>query len=82
MTDIADQLRQFREFALARINSSKDRQSLDELFDEWRLQNPDPEQVVKDSQAVAASLADYRKGVEGKPASDVIRKLQTRLPKQ
>ena len=82
MTHIADQLNEFREFALARINSSKNQLTLDEIYDEWRLNNPDPEQLAADAQAVAASLADYRNGVEGKPPSEVVRKLKTRLPNE
>mgnify|MGYP001766764783 CR=1 FL=1 len=68
MTHIQYQLNEFREFALARINSAKESLTLDELYDEWRLRYPDPDQLANDAKAVAASLTDYRNGVEGKPA--------------
>lgn len=74
MALIQEQRNEFREFALARINSAKVSLTLDELYDEWRLNTPDPYQLANDAKAVAASLTDYRNGVEGKPASEVVRK--------
>jgi hypothetical protein len=82
MTQIADQINQFREFALARLNSGNKELTIDELYDEWRTQNPDPSQLADDARAVAASLKDYRNGVTGKPASEVVRNLKSRLPNE
>lgn len=74
MAQISDQIDKFREFALARSSSSNHDLSLDELYDEWRLMNPDPEQLSNDTEAVNASLQDYRNGIQGKPVDEVIRK--------
>lgn len=82
MTQIADQINQFREFALARLSSGNKELTIDELYDEWRIQNPDPEQLADDAKAVAASLNDYQNGVSGKPAAEVIRNLKSRLPNE
>jgi hypothetical protein len=79
ITQIADQLDQFREFALARLSSAGEGLTLDALYDEWRTMNPDRSQMEADHQAVAASLRDYRSGVSGKPAADVVRRLKSQL---
>jgi hypothetical protein len=80
MTQIADQIDQFREFALAQLSAENKELTIDELYDEWRNLNPDPVQMAIDQNAVAASLRDYRNGVSGKPAAEVIRRLKSQLP--
>ena len=82
MTQIADQIDQFRAFALAYLNSETKEMTIDELYDEWRLLNPDPVQMDNDKNAVAASLRDYRNGVSGKPAAEVLGRLKSQLPNE
>lgn len=79
MTQIADQIDQFREFVLARLSSAGEELTMDDLYDEWRIMNPDRSQREADHQAVAASLRDYHSGVLGVPAEDVIRRLKSQL---
>lgn len=82
MNQLAEQLNQFHQFALDRINSSNEPVTLDELYDEWRLSNPDQHLVDIDAAAIAESLTDYRNGAQGKPAADVIQRLKMKLPKE
>lgn len=80
MSQITDQIDHFREFALARLNASERKLTIDDLYDEWRTMNPDPTLVEADQKAIAASLQDYRQGISGKPAAEVIRRLNSQLP--
>jgi hypothetical protein len=82
MTQIAAQIEQFREFALAQLSDENKELTIDELYDEWRILNPDPVQMTIEKNAVAASLRDYRNGVSGKPAAEVIRRLKSQLPNE
>jgi hypothetical protein len=77
MSQISDQIDQFREFALSRITTADDRLTLDELFDEWRLAHPDPQQQADDAQAVLASLNDYRNGVQGTSPAEITGRLRS-----
>ena len=79
MTQIVAQIDQFREFAVARLSSASEELTIDALYDEWRVLNPDRPQMEADHQAVAASLRDYRNGVAGIPAADVVRRLKSQL---
>ncbi len=79
MSQISDQLDQFREFALSRITATGNRLTLDELFDEWRLAFPDPQQQAEDAQAVQASLNDYRNGVQGTSPADISARLRSKV---
>ncbi|HMO15649.1 MAG TPA: hypothetical protein PKD64_15420 [Pirellulaceae bacterium] len=82
MTQISEQINQFREFALSRLSSGKQDVSIDELYDEWRMLNPDSEKSEADAKAVSASLNDYHRGIKGKSAEDVIRNLTSKLPNE
>lgn len=82
MTSITNQLDSFREFALARIQTGKGNLSMDELFDEWRIANPDPDSLREDALAVASSLRDLERGVPLKSPEEIIRKLKSRLPNE
>lgn len=82
MSQITDQLDQFREFALLRISSAGNRLSLDELFEEWRLTHPDPQQQADDASAVLASLHDYRNGVQGTDPAEITARLRSKVSGQ
>lgn len=78
MNPLLERLNQFHQFALDRINSSNETVTLDQLYDEWRLFNPDHHEVDGDAVAIADSLSDYRAGAQGIAADELIRKLKSR----
>jgi hypothetical protein len=82
MSQISDQLDQFREFALSKITTSGNRLTLDELFDEWRLTYPDPHQQADDAQAVLASLNDYRNGVGGTSPAEILARIRSKVSEE
>lgn len=53
----------FSEFAKSQLNNRGSDVSLDELFDEWRIANPPPD----DALAIKASLRDMENGETGRP---------------
>lgn len=65
-------LDQFREFALGRLSNGGKELSLDELYDEWRTQNPTDQEIELDRRAVASSLRDFDRGERGQPASQFV----------
>ena len=65
-----DQLQQFHQFAIGRLDNGGSAMTLDELYDEWRLKNPDPDELVQDCKAVAASLRDFDAGERGTDADE------------
>lgn len=79
MSRVAFQIDHFRQFALSRIESSTDGFTIDDLYDEWRLENPEPSQLADDARAVSASITDYRNGVPGKSSIGVIDALNSKL---
>lgn len=78
MNQLVERLNQFHQFALDRINASHEPLTLDQLYDEWRLLNPDCNEVDGDAVAIADSLSDYRAGAQGIPADELLRKLSSR----
>ncbi len=79
MINTTQQLDLFRQFALTRLNSSGCELSIDELYDEWRRENPAPEEIAQNEKAIAASLRDLDQGVQGKTAAEFLRQFKSKL---
>ncbi len=77
MNNVAQQLDQFQQFALTRLQSSRVELSIDELYDEWRRENPDPQDLERDARAIAASLRDFDQGNQGRPVEDFVREFKS-----
>lgn len=60
-----DQLNQFHQFALARLDSAPETTTLEELFDQWRLTCPTQQERDDNVSAIAASLRDFDNGERG-----------------
>ena len=72
------QLRQFHEFALAKLRNGGSEFSIDELFDQWRLDHPSPEEHEANCKAVAASIRDFDGGERGVPAEQFMKDFRSR----
>jgi hypothetical protein len=64
----------FHHFALGKLQSGG-ATSIEELFDQWRINNPTPEEEAEIHAAIRQGLADIKAG-RGRPADDVMNELQ------
>lgn len=74
-----DDLEDFHEFALARIQASGSDLTWDELVDQWRVRRPSPDRRAADLDAIRAAVDDMRAGDHGEPAERAIEELRTDL---
>ena len=84
MATVERDLEDFVQFAKKQIDGGGQELSLDELFDMWRIENPNQADHSSDVAAVEAAIADFRSGDRGRIAgelSDELRK-QYGLPKE
>ena len=70
MSTTQQDLDSFASFARHRIASGQHVLSLDELFDQWRAENPSDEQFAENVTAVNASIQDFKNGDRGTPAGE------------
>jgi hypothetical protein len=73
MAGVSEQLENFYHFAWGRLRSGEcGTASLDDLYAEWRANNPDHEVLEADTLAVRASLRDMEAGEAGRPITEFI----------
>ena len=68
MATTEQDLASFSSFVKQQIESGKSEQSIDELFDQWRLENPSDELYAENVAAINASIQDFQSGERGTPA--------------
>ena len=68
MASIENDLQDFAEFARNHVDGNEHPPTIDELFDQWRLENPPSDDIL----AIKASLRDVDGGEGGKPVGDHI----------
>jgi hypothetical protein len=62
----AQQIESFRSFALQQLAGGDVELTIDELYDRWRLQQPDEQELRDNVRAVKASLRDMERGTTGR----------------
>lgn len=65
MATTAQELEQFRQFVVQRLDAGDARSSLDELFDLWRNEHPSDALNAENVIAIAASIDDFERGERG-----------------
>lgn len=82
MSTAHDQLDAFQQFAVQKVDAGE-AQSLEELFDLWRLEHPTPEEQAEIHDAIRQGLADIKAG-RYRPADAVMRELRDKynLPRE
>jgi hypothetical protein len=70
MTTAAQELASFTIYAQQRIDSGERDLSLDELFDQWRAENPSNELYAENVAAIQASIDDFKNGQRGTIAGE------------
>ena len=65
MTTTQQDLDSFTSFARQRIESGQRDLSIDELFDQWRAENPSDAEYAENVAAINASIQDFKNGDRG-----------------
>jgi hypothetical protein len=66
----AHELASFTTFAQQMLAAGKQSMTIDELFDQWRLENPSLDQRAENVAAVQASFQDFKNGEHGSIAGE------------
>jgi hypothetical protein len=70
MATAEQELASFTSYAQQKIDSGQRDLSIDELFDQWRAENPSDEQYAENVAAIQASIQDFKNGERGTIASE------------
>ena len=70
MATAEQELASFTSFARQKIDSGKRDLSIEELFDQWRAENPSDQQYAENVAAVQASIEDFKQGQRGTIAGE------------
>ena len=70
MTTTQQELNSFTSYAQQIILSGRHDLSIDELFDQWRTENPSDESYAENLAAINASIRDFKDGERGTIAGD------------
>jgi len=60
----------FTSYARQKIESGQRDLSIDELFDQWRMENPSDEQYADNVAAIQSSIQDFKNGERGTIAGE------------
>lgn len=70
MATVEQELASFTSYARQTIDSGQGNLSIDELFDQWRVENPSDEQYAENLAAIQASIRDFKNGERGTIAGE------------
>ena len=70
MATAEEELASFTSYARERIESGQRNLSIEELFDQWRAENPSDEQYADNVAAIQASIQDFKNGERGTIAGE------------
>ena len=70
MATISEELQSFNQFAEVRLRNAGCRETLDELYAEWRACHPTPKELEENVRAVRAALRDMDEGETGRPIEE------------
>jgi hypothetical protein len=70
MTTAEQELNSFTSYARQIISSGRRDLSIDELFDQWRMENPSDESYAENLAAINASIREFRAGERGTLAGE------------
>ena len=74
-----EEINDFTNFALQQIHHGGTELSMDELYDKWRRENPDPAVCAENVAAVQGAIDDFKNGDRGLPAGELSRELRDKL---
>jgi len=71
-----EQIEDFYQFATERLENGSADLTMDELYDEWRIKNPTPEEFAENVAAIQAAIDDMNNGDKGRDAREISRELR------
>jgi hypothetical protein len=74
-----EQIDSFYRFASEQLANSGSNKSVEELYDQWRFENPSPDELAENVAAVQASIDDMNDGHTRRDAGEVERELRDEL---
>jgi hypothetical protein len=74
-----EQIDSFYRFATEQLASVGSEKSIDELYDQWRYENPAPDELKESVAAVQAAIDDMNAGDTGRDAARVEQELRDEL---
>lgn len=79
MAVTTEDLHQFNEFAKVVIARVGSKVTLDEIWDQWRLENPTSDELRENVLAVNAAIRDMEQGDLGISATEHVQQLRTKF---
>lgn len=79
MAAAQEELELFAQFVQHRLSSGEGEASLDELFDQWRAENPSDDLYAENVAAIAALIDDFKRGECGTVAGEHSAELRRRF---
>ena len=76
-----EEVNDFASFALGQLQNGRGQLSMDELYDMWRREHPDPADHAGNVAAVQGAIDDFKRGDRGRPAGELSRELRKELDK-
>jgi hypothetical protein len=70
MATVEKELAEFTSYARRQLDAGRSDLSIDELFDQWRIENPSDDQFAENVAAVQASIQDFKRGDRGTIAAE------------
>jgi hypothetical protein len=70
MSTTEQDIASFTNFALQKLESGRNDLTIDELFDQWRIENPSDELYAENVAAIQASIRDFKAGERGTVAGE------------
>lgn len=79
MATVEQELQSFTSYARQPIESGQGELSIDDLFDQWRAENPSDAEYAENVAAVNASIQDFKNGERGTVAGEHSAQLRQQL---
>ena len=76
---IREQVESFYRFATERLENGGADLSMDEIYDEWRIKNPTPEEYEENVAAIQVAIDNLNKGAKCRDAKEISREIREKL---
>lgn len=73
-----EQIDSFHQFATEQIQNGGRGKSVDELYDQWRLENLSPEELQENVAAIQGAIDDMKNGDTGRDVDEVIAEVRSK----
>jgi len=73
-----EQIDSFHSFATEQLRTGGKDKTVDQLYDQWRFENPSPEEFEENVAAIQGAIDDMNNGDTGRDADEVIAEVRNR----